>query len=177
MSHHREQDCTALEQKLLDTDSPDGLLHDPAAAEHLRTCEACSELFRSLAPIKASLDQYTVREPSEEIMNRILDQARRFPLVPETQAAGWSKPGLVRIVAAGVAALPVVILINTIMGWALYEFAASFLPRSVAMYCISLFVLWASLGVSLSYASLPFLSLIPGVPNVREGPSGGRVSV
>ena len=174
MSHSTERDCALLEQRLLGSDDPDELLRDPAVTGHLRTCPDCSELFRSLAPIKASLDRYRVREPSEEILNRVLDQAGRFPHVRETEAVGLGRPGLGRIVAAGLAALPAVILINTIMGWALYEFAISFLPRSVAMYCIALFALWASLGVSLSYASLPFLSLLPGVPNVREGPSPER---
>jgi len=162
MSRLREQDCDIFEQKLLEAEDPALLPGDPTLAAHLHHCESCKELYRDFLLIRGSLEAYQVREPSKDLLKRVHDQALRFPRASMETAATRTRSGLLRILAAGVVALPIVLLINTVMGWALYEIASSVLPRSVAQYCIGLFILWASLGVSLSYASLPFLSLIPG---------------
>jgi hypothetical protein len=72
---------------------------------------------------------------------------------------------LFRIFLAGLVSLPLVILINALMGWGLYELTTSFLPRTIALYCVGLFVAWASLAMSFGYASLPFLGAL-----VRSAP-------
>jgi hypothetical protein len=176
MSRSREQECEAFEQKLLETEDPAHLLHDPTLAGHLDSCQRCSKLCRDFLPIRAHLEAYKVPELPGPILEKVLARAQRLPHVPQAALPVRTGPEWARIFAAGLAALPFVILINAVMGWALYEFAVSFLPRSVALYCVGLFVLWASLGVSLSYASLPFLSLIPGSALVRRGIPGGRTS-
>ena len=43
--------------------------------------------------------------------------------------------------------------------------------RTIALYCVGLFVVWASMAMSLGYASLPLLDTI-----VRK-PAGGRLPV
>jgi hypothetical protein len=177
MSRFREQECEIFEQKLLETEDPGHLLHDPALAGHLDSCRSCSELCRDFLPIRAHLEAYKVRELPGPILEKVLAQAHRVPHLPRAELPVRTNPGWgwARVFGAGLAALPIVILINTVMGWALYEFAVSVLPRSVALYCVGLFVLWASLGISLSYASLPFLSLIPGSALHAGGiPPGGH---
>lgn len=170
-------DCAAFEQRILqgrDTAVPAG---DPAVAAHLRECEACRALWSDLRAIRESLDAFGVREPSEALLLRVEDQALRFAARAAAEPAGpRARTGITRLVAAGLAALPIVVLINAVMGWGLYELLSLALPRPVAWYGVGLFALWASLGVSLSYASLPFLSLLPGggaSPRVPL-PSGAR---
>jgi len=147
---------------------------DPSAGPHPEGCESLAALGRDFPSIREALDSYRVLEPSALLLERVRAQALRFPHASPAWQASHPRPGLLRILAAGLAALPIVLLINAAMGWALYEIAASFLPRPAAWYCVALFVLWVSLGVSLSYASLPFLSLIPGGVPYRKGLPAGR---
>jgi len=174
MNGSREQDCRALEQRFRGTEDLLALADDRSVASHLRMCGGCSELYLSLLPVKGALDRYEVAGPPEAVVNRFVDQALRFSRLPAATAPDRVRRALLRVVPAGLAALPVVVLVDTLTGWLLYEAAVSILPRSVAVYCVALFVLWATLGISLSYATLPFLSLLPGVPGTREGGARDR---
>jgi hypothetical protein len=120
-------------------------------------CRECRELFESLKEVKPVLDRYRVTEASEELIETVLGQAllvRPADLAPERARID---AGLFRVLLAGLVSLPLLILINGLMGWALYAVADSFLPRTIAVYCVGLFALWASMAVSFGYASLPFL--------------------
>jgi len=170
MTRSEKEDCTVFEQRILDardTALPDG---DPALGAHVRDCESCREFWSDLRSIRESLDAYGVREPSEALLLRVGDQALRFAGATAEPEGPATRAGMIRLLAAGLAALPVVLLINALMGWGLYELLALALPRSLALYGLGLFVLWASLSVSLSYASLPFLSLIPGTGTRPRAP-------
>ena len=76
-----------------------------------------------------------------------------------------------RVLLAGLVSLPLVILINALMVWGLYELTTSFLPRTIAIYCVGLFVAWASLAMSFGYASLPFLGVLVNRPSGRLRPT------
>ena len=164
-------DCSACEQKILGAADPRDALRDPSVSDHLAECTECKEFFDSLGAIKPVLDRYRVGEPAEDVIEAVL---RRAPQVHSAKLTPERAPihaGMFRVVLAGLVSLPLVILINALMGWALYEVTASLLPRTIALYCVGLFVVWASMAMSLGYASLPLLDTI-----VRK-PAGGRLPV
>lgn len=103
-------------------------------------------------------------EPPEELIEAALGRALRFRPPAWAQESTPVHPAMFRVLLAGLVSLPLVIMINGLMGWALYELAVSVLPRTIALYCIGLFAVWASLAVSLGYASLPLLSALVGKP-------------
>jgi len=163
--------CSACEQRILGADDPRDALRDSSVADHVAACRECTAFFDSLRDVKPALDQYRVREPSEELIETVLRRAvqpRPPPLVPETARID---AGLFRVLLAGLVSLPLVILINALMGWGLYELATSFLPRTIALYCVGLFVAWASLAMSFGYASLPFLGVLVKRPAGRLRPA------
>ena len=167
-------DCAECEQRLLDAHDLDGARQAPSVAAHLDGCPRCTDLLASLEDMKGHLDSYRVREPSEELIQAVLFRSRRYRHRATAPATAPSSASLFRVVLAGLAALPFVLLINTALGWALYELAIYVLPRTAALYCFALFVAWATLGTSLSYASLPFLSLLAGKRKALSGPEGTR---
>jgi len=159
--------CSACEQRILGAADPRDALRDPSVSDHLAECTECKEFFDSLGAIKPVLDRYRVREPAEDVIEAVL---RRAPQVHSAKLTPERAPihaGMFRVVLAGLVSLPLVILINALMGWALYEAAASLLPRTIALYCVGLFVVWASMAVSLGYASLPLLDAIVRKPAGR----------
>jgi hypothetical protein len=169
--HQEKLDCTACEERLLGADDLNALRQDPSVAGHLAECTQCAELFSSLREVKVHLDGYKVPAPSEELIQTVLTRACRLGESAPAPDAAPSRAGLYRVVLAGLAVFPVVLTINIVLGWALYEFTTYVLPRTIALYCVALFVAWASLGISLSYASLPFLHLLGGklsVPALEE---------
>lgn len=155
-------DCTACEQRLLEAEDLHALRQEETVAGHLADCPSCADLYDSLLAVKVHLDQYVVQEPAQELIHAVLARTESLQPAVKAQDTTPSSASLFRVVLAGLAALPLVLLINTLTGWALFELASFVLPRILALYCIGLFVAWASLGVSLSYASLPFLSLLAG---------------
>jgi predicted anti-sigma-YlaC factor YlaD len=160
-------DCSACEQRILGAVDPEDALRDPSVAGHLAACTECRELFDSLGAIKPVLDRYRVREPTEDIIEAVLRRAPQpHPATPTPERAPIHA-GMFRVVLAGLVSLPLVVLINALMGWALYEVAASLLPRTIALYCVGLFAVWASMAVSLGYASLPLLDAIVRKPAGR----------
>lgn len=159
--------CSACEQRILGAADPRDALRDPSVSDHLAECTECKELFDSLGAIRPVLDGYRVREPAEEVIEAVL---RRVPQVLSAMPTPERAPvhaGMFRVVLAGLVSLPLVILINALMGWALYEVTASLLPRTIALYCVGLFVVWASMAVSLGYASLPLLDAVVRKPAGR----------
>jgi hypothetical protein len=146
-------------------------LVDSSVADHVAECRECSAFLESLREVKPALDQYRVLEPTAELIETVISRALvkgSAHLVPERTPVD---PALFRVLLASLVSLPLVILINALMGWALYELAALLLPRTVALYCIGLFVVWASLAVSFGYASLPFLGAL-----VRHSPGRLRAA-
>jgi len=160
-------DCSDCEQRILGATDPRDALRDSSVSEHLAACTECTELFDSLGAIKPVLDQYRVREPAEDIIEAVLRRAPQVHSATPTLERAPIHAGMFRVVLAGLVSLPLVILINALMGWALYEAAASLLPRTIALYCVGLFVVWASMAVSLGYASLPLLDAIVRKPAGR----------
>ena len=161
------QDCSACEQRILEAADPRDALRDPSVSDHLAACTECRELFDSLGAIKPVLDRYRVREPAEDVIEAVLRRAQKVHPATPTPVRAPIHAGMFRVVLAGLVSLPLVILINALMGWALYEVAASLLPRTIALYCVGLFVVWASMAVSLGYASLPILDAILRKPAGR----------
>lgn len=174
MNMHRDPgrlDCAACEQAILLTEALEDGLKDSSVADHVAECRECREFFESLREVKPVLDQYRVPELSEELIETVLRRAvqpHAADLVPERDRID---AGVFRALLAGLVSLPLVILINTMMGWALYEVAISLLPRTIALYCVGLFVAWVSLAMSFGYASLPFLGAL-----VRNAPGRLRTA-
>jgi predicted anti-sigma-YlaC factor YlaD len=160
-------DCSACEQKILGAADPRDVLRDPSVSDHLAACTECKELFDSLGAIKPVLDRYRVREPAEDVIEAVLRLAPQVHSSTPPPERGPVHAGMLRVVLAGLVSLPLVILINALVGWALYEVAASLLPRTIALYCVGLFVVWASMAVSLGYASLPLLDAMVRKPAGR----------
>lgn len=159
-------DCARCEQRVLALDRPGDARLDPCLRAHLDRCEACRSLAEALGEVKTSLDAYRVEDPGEELLQRVMKGAGELQAARPIPVAREVKGGeLARVLVAGLCVLPVVLVLDSLIGWALYEVSASLLPRTLALYCTGLFVAWASLAVSLSYASLPLLTLLP-----RAGP-------
>jgi len=159
--------CQACEQALLRADDLEAAARDSSVAGHIAVCRECTELFEALKEVKPVLDRYRVPEASQELVETVL--ARALEIRPATPAPEKAtvQARMFRVLLAGLVSLPLVIMVNTVMGWALYELAASVLPRMVALYCVGLFAVWASLAVSVGYASLPFLNALVGKPTGR----------
>lgn len=155
-------DCTACEQRLLEAEDLETARLHESVAQHLADCPSCADFSHTLFGVKIHLDRYKIPEPEGELIHAVLARAGRLQPTAQAEKAIPSSATLFRVVLAGLAALPFVLLINAVFGYALYEFAIFVLPRTVALYLIGLFVAWVSLGVSLSYASLPFLSMLAG---------------
>jgi hypothetical protein len=160
-------DCSAFEQRMLGAADPRDALREPSVSDHLAACTECGELFDSLGAIKPVLDRYRVQEPAEGVIESVLRRAPRVLSAMPTPERAPVHAGVFRVVLAGLVSLPLVILINALMGWALYEVAASLLPRTIALYFVGLFVVWASMAVSLGYASLPLLDAVVRKPAGR----------
>lgn len=160
-------DCSACEQRILGAADPGDAPRDPSVSDHLAACTECRELFDSLGAVKPVLDRYRVREPTEDVIEAVLRRALQVHSAKPTPERAPLHAGVFRVVLAGLVSLPLVILINALMGWALYEAAASLLPRTIALYCVGLFVVWASMAVSLGYASLPLLDALVRRPAGR----------
>ena len=159
-----KMDCTACEQRILGAEDPKDALRDPSVSDHLAACPECRELLDSLGAIKPVLDRYRVLEPAEDVIEAVLHRAPQAYSAKPIPERAPSHAGVFRIVLAGLVSLPLVILINALMGWALYEVTVSLLPRTVALYCVGLFAVWASMAVSLGYASLPLLDAMVRKP-------------
>jgi len=159
-----QTDCACCEQRLLEAGEVEAAASAEGVREHLSACARCAEFYDSLREVKPYLDRCRVPEPAEALIAAVLADARRLlPSAALREPERASLPaGLFRVVLASLTALPLVVLINAALGYALFEFAAMVLPRTLALYCVGLFAAWVSLGVSLSYASLPFLSLLAG---------------
>ena len=160
-------DCTVCEERILSAKDPRDVLRDPSVSDHLAACTECKELFDSLGAIKPVLDRYRVREPTEDVIEAVLRRAPQAHCAKPIPENTPSHAGVFRVVLAGLVSLPLVILINALMGWAFYEVAISLLPRTIALYCVGLFVVWASMAVSLGYASLPLLDAMVRKPAGR----------
>jgi predicted anti-sigma-YlaC factor YlaD len=160
-------DCPACEQRILGAAAPKDALSDPSVSDHLAACAECKELFDSLGAIKPVLDRYRVRAPAEEVIEAVLRRAPQVHSAKPTPERAPIHAGMFRVLLAGLVSLPLVILINALMGWALYEVTVSFLPRTIALYCVGLFVVWASMAVSVGYASLPLLDAVVRKPAGR----------
>lgn len=164
-----KMNCSDCEQRLLEKEDPSAALRDAWIAGHLASCGECTEFFEALQAVKPVLDRYRVEEPAEalleEVVGRSLERLFRVPAP--------ARAGLFRLLLAGIVSLPVVILINALMGWAVYEVAVSLLPRTVAWYLVGLFAAWASLAVSLGYASLPLLDALVRKPPARLPAAAG----
>jgi hypothetical protein len=165
--HRGRPACQACEQALLRTDDLEAAAMDSSVAGHIAVCGECTELFEALKEVKPVLDRYQVAEASEELIETVLGRALLFRPVDLATERPPVDAGLFRVLLAGLVSLPLMILINGVMGWALYELAASVLPRTLALYCVGLFAVWASLAVSFGYASLPFLGALVGKPTGR----------
>jgi hypothetical protein len=149
---------------ILDASDPGDAFRDPSVSDHLSACTECREFFDSLGTIKPVLDRYRVSEPAEETIREVLSRAPQLPYTEPSPVRPSNSAAAFRIVMAGLVSLPLVILINALMGWAFYEVASSLLPRTIALYCVGLFVVWASMAVSLGYASLPLLGAMVRKP-------------
>ncbi len=160
-------DCSACEQRILGAEDPRDALGDSSVVEHVAACTECREFLESLEEVKPVLDRYRVREPTEELIETVLNRAVRVHSAKPIPERAPIHAGMFRVLLAGLVALPLVILINALMGWALYEVAVSLLPRTVAVYFVGLFVVWASMAVSLGYASLPLLDAFVRKPAGR----------
>jgi len=160
-------DCSACEQKILGAADPRDVLRDPSVSDHLAACTECKELIDSLGAIKPVLDRYRVRVPTVDVIEAVLRRAPQVHSSTPRPERGPMCAGMFRVVLAGFVSLPLVILIDALVGWALYEVAASLLPRTIALYCVGLFVVWASMAVSLGYASLPLLDAMVRKPAGR----------
>ena len=165
--HPGRSACSTCEQRLLIADPPVQALGDAAVVHHLAECTDCRAFFESLRAVKPALDRYRVPEPPAELIERVVGKLLRIrPTSPAPERVPV-RAVVLRVLPAGLVSLPLVIRINTLMGWALYELAAALLPRTFALYCIGLFAVWASLAVSVGYASLPFLDALVRRPPGR----------
>jgi len=156
-------ECSACEQRILRAEGPWDALRDASVSDHLQACTECREFFDALGEIKPVLDRYRVPEPAEGLIETVV--GRTLPIfatrpVLESPERTPLNAGMFRVLLAGLVSLPLVIMINALMGWALYEVAALLLPRTIALYCVGLFVVWASMAVSSGYASLPLLEAL-----------------
>jgi predicted anti-sigma-YlaC factor YlaD len=159
--------CSDCEQRILGADSGGDAPADSGVSDHIAACADCRALYESLAEIKPVLDRYRVGEPAEALLQKVVGRALQVQSARPTPATVPARAGVFRLLLAGLVSLPLVVLINALIGWALYEAAISLLPRTIALYCGGLFAVWASMAVSLGYASLPLMNAIVSRPSDR----------
>jgi len=131
---------------------------EDALALHARECEACHADAPPLAQLHALLAAGAV-EPdatrlSERTVTRLLPELQR-----RAQAVFWRR--FLRVLAAALLPLPVVLAADVwLLGW-LYQLAAAWLPPSLATYIVVSYAVSALAVIGVTYASIPLLIARP----------------
>ena len=151
-------ECERAKERILDafTRGEASSLRSADIASHIDGCASCSSLVEDLDMLRSRLDLYEVPPVPNQVLQSTLTGAR------EAVSAGaqWRRRVVFKLVLAALISLPFVVGINSVTGWALYGIVESILSRPIANYVLITFILWTTVGASLTFGSLPFFSLL-----------------
>jgi len=152
-------DCEQFQELIMDAFVRGGSSssRSPDIAFHLERCASCSSLAEDLDRLRSRLDLYEVPPP---VPNRALQSTIAGAREAVSAGARWRRIVVFRLVLAALISLPFVVGVNSVAGWAIYEIVESILSRPIANYVLVTFILWTTVGASLTFGSLPFFSLL-----------------
>lgn len=153
-----DTDCTWFEEGLLDAiEGVDGRPGRPTGlSSHLETCLSCRSMAEDLDHLHERLDLNTAPRLPDRVLAATITNAREAVV---TQVV-WQGRTVLKLVVAALIGLPFVVAVNSATGWALYEIFESLLSRPVANYVLVTFLIWTTVGASLTFGSLPFFPLL-----------------
>ncbi len=150
--------CDRIKERILDAFTRDEVssLRSADMTSHIEDCASCRSLVEDLDTLRSGLDLYEV----PTVPNRVLQSTVAGARKAASGATQWHRHVVFRLVLAALLSLPFVVGINSITGWALYGIVESLLSRPIANYVLLTFILWTTVGASLTFGSLPFFSLL-----------------
>ena len=151
--------CDEWEDLLMDGVEPGEGPSGEALARHLEACPACAEFAAGLCEIGPLLERIETEPVPQEIVDETIQKASACVETDREVLKEETARVVKGLVAAGLLALPLVIGLNYFVGWSIYHFAATILPKIYAQVLLSMFVVWVTVSISFTYASLPFVAL------------------
>ena len=134
---------------------------DADVEAHVRTCARCRELAPALGAVSAALAASPVAGAPEYLTARVLTAAAPLLAAQAARAARWR---LVRALAAGLAPLPAILVLDFWLVRAGYDLLTRFLPDALSLYVVANWVGFLALLLALTYGAIPFLA-------ARQGPA------
>jgi hypothetical protein len=131
------------------------------AEAHVRSCARCRELAPALGDVSAALAAAATPSPPAGLAARVLTAAA--PLL-SANAARAERRRLVRALAAGLAPLPAILVLDFWLVRAGYDLLTRFLPDALSLYVVANWVGFLALLLALTYGAIPFLV-------ARQGPA------
>ena len=134
---------------------------DADADAHVRGCARCRELAPALCEVSAALAAAPAPGAPAGLTARVLAAAE--PLLA-ANAARAARRRLVRALAAGLAPLPAILVLDFWLVRAGYDLLTRFLPDALSLYVVANWVGFLALLLALTYGAIPFLA-------ARQGPT------
>ena len=131
------------------------------AEAHARVCARCRELAPALGEVSAALATAPAPAVPTGASARVL--AAAAPLLA-ANAAQSARRRLVRALAAGLAPLPAILVLDFWLVRAGYDLLTRFLPDALSLYVVANWVGFLALLLALTYGAIPFLA-------ARQGPA------
>jgi hypothetical protein len=128
---------------------------DGDAATHAQTCARCREHAPALAVLAGVLSAAAVPSPPAGLTAGVLRAAAPLLARHAARAARWR---LLRALAAGLAPLPAILLLDLWLVRSAYGLLTRFLPEALSLYVVANWVGLLALLLALTYGAIPFLA-------------------
>jgi hypothetical protein len=125
------------------------------AEAHVRACARCREEASALAAVSTTLAASSVQGVPAGLTAQVL--AAAAPLLA-ANAARAARRRLLRALAAGLAPLPAILVLDFWLVRAGYDLLTRFLPDALSLYVVANWVGFLALLLALTYGAIPFLA-------------------
>jgi len=125
------------------------------AEAHVRACARCRELAPALGAVSTALGASAVASVPAGLTARVLTAASSPLAANATRAA---RARLARALAAGLAPLPAILVLDFWLVRAGYDLLTRFLPGALSLYVVANWVGFLALLLALTYGAIPFLA-------------------
>ena len=134
---------------------------DAEAEAHVRACARCRELSPALGTVSAALAATSAPGVPAGLTARVMAAAGPLLAANAARATRWR---LARALAAGLAPLPAILVLDFWLVRAGYDLLTRFLPDALSLYVVANWVGFLALLLALTYGAIPFLA-------ARQGPT------
>ncbi len=112
---------------------------------------------RSDRDIQQILSVHRTAPQSEDAVRRLRGALRQETAALAEERALARRGITVRLVLAGIVSLPLLLAFNVLIAWAVQSAYGLVLPHAAATGMAVLFGIWAAVGLSVTYGSLPII--------------------